>query len=575
MTLLTYRVDADWVASDHMTSTLLCFFLCVAACFGCSDDSATIGDFTPDDPACASDSECEAGQTCQLRRCVFGTPNQNAVVDLYVSPLDGGDTDWTQTAFPRTSIVTAQTNLELTLSLPSVLNGRVQFAGGDGVNQTPFQASVFLLATEGIGGQEFQTSVTTNESGEFSVRIPPGDYTVTVIPTLRDDIPERSFDISVAPGSQSAPFIIDRPGSFLRWQGRVVHQTSNGILLPIPNATVYAISETTGTLSTQNKTNDSGVFTLFVDPNEGPFSFQVRPPRSGNGEDELFAIPTASFVAVDPIITSTEPLVGELPGSGDLVIGLWDQAATIRGTAVDENGDPVVGVRVVATTSQAEDGVSMPAVALKRSTHTYRTSSDEDGRFALLLLQGYEYELRAASRQVPFVLSDTEIFVADAGTDDLSVTMFAPSQREIVVQLPTRGAEPAVGVSVTAIPLTYRSSPIASYGVTPDSLQSTGVTDDSGTLMIDLFSGSYQFRLEASATSGIATTTLQNFVGSEQGAVTLAIANAGVIQGKLSTTRGNPVSGATVEAYFSGSSQFVGRATSSADGRFSLVLPTE
>lgn len=553
----------------------IAILLCVFTCVGCSDDNASINDFTPDDRDCTSNDHCVTGQTCQLSRCVFGSPNKNAMIDLYVSPLDSANADWTATGFPRTSVVTGQTSLELTLSLPAVLSGRVQFANGDSLEQTPFQASVFLLATGGPGGQEFQTSVTTNESGEFSVRIPPGDYAVTVIPTLRDDIPERAFDITVAPGSQSAPFIVDRPDSFLRWQGRVVHQTSDGVLLPIPNATVYAISKTTGTLSTQNKTNETGVFTLFVDPNEGPFSFQVRPPRSGNGEDELFAIPTASFAAVEPVITSTDPLVAELPGSGDLVIGRWDQAATIRGSAIDENGVPVAGVRVVATTNQTGGGVSNPAVSLTRSTHTYRTSTDEDGRFALLLLQGYEYELRAASREDPFVLSATEMFLADPKADDLTVSMFAPSERELIVQLPTRGEAPAADVSITAIPLTYQGSPVAGYGVTPDSLQSTGVTDADGLLNIDLFSGTYQFRLEGSPSSGIATTIVQNFVGSDQDTVNLAVANAGVIQGKLSTTRGNPVSGATVEAYFSGSNQFVGRATSSADGRFSLVLPTE
>jgi hypothetical protein len=551
--------------------------LALAAAFlatGCADDAVNISDYQPQDPTCQTSSQCVGEQVCQLGRCVYGEPGKSLLLDLYVRPLNENEAEWTAAPFQALSVVTGESELELTVPPPATINGRVRFANEGEDDIEPVQATVFIRAKQGIPSSLFQTSIGTEADGSFSVQVPPGNYEVTVIPSQRPDIPERLFNVDELVGSRNIDFVIARPDNFLRWQGRIVQQTEERVLKPIPSATVYAISEDNGTLSTKGVTDEDGVFTLFVDPDEGPFRFQVRPQRTDSGEDNQFAIPNASFSPVDPIITSDDPLTGELPGSGDLIAGSWSIADEVIGTVVDANGVPVSGARIVATTDGTEEGVANPSIPLESSVHTYRTSSDEDGVFSLQLIQGVEYTLRAAATGERRLLSAVSTIDTDLDLEELRVALSQPSRRTIDIDFPD-SETPAEGVTVRATPLTFRNSEIAEYGVSPDSLRAEAVTDLEGRAELEIFSGQHRFDLIPEDASGLPNTTRQIFVPSRETQVDLDLSSGGIIRGELSSSTGSPVTGATVEAFINGSSRVVSTTTSTAEGQFSLILPTE
>lgn len=248
-------------------------------------------------------------------------------------------------------------------------------------------ANVQLQATDPTTGQVLSTTVSTDATGAFSLRLvanPPGTVQLTAAPvTTTAQLPTltQAVDTSKLSPTTNALTVnlampalpVALPVSYL-----VQGASPSGGMTPVPGAVCVFTTDVTDPLSTMG-TKASFSVTAMAD-DTGTVNANLIPKPSGNRVYSVNVSPDASS-NFQPLTTSVT--VANKGWGGDISLLLRPQ---LSGRVVDSNGQPLSSLTVVPALATLGENVSAQIYAAL--TAPAATNADDDGRFAVRLNPG-------------------------------------------------------------------------------------------------------------------------------------------------------------------------------------------
>ena len=546
---------------------VLALLLAVAALAGCGEETSGGSTWAL---TCSNDAQCFSRQTCQFELCVDGARDQELQLSFYFQP-PGTRTDLTDNWVRDVPWTTGRTARTWQLDPPVSVQGTVR--RGEGLTAPGERSTVFFAARNGIPGRRFRQSAQTDDEGNFTANLPGKVYDITITPQ-RDDVPETTLLFDEL--RNDTPLRINLPGTdhYTRWQGRVVQLNLDGETIPVTRASIIATSVDGSTTSTRSDTDAEGRFAVYVDPDTGPYRFQVRPGLTATSGSVVGSVPSVTFIAAWPEpLVSDSPAVAEVPGGGDLVIGQWPQPRFHVGSAVDTLGNPVPGARVLISARIPEALTPEIGIPVERAIIEQRAIAGRDGRFVATLVPGVDYRITAIEVGDQLRLSEPLFVTTDDLRDGLVVTL-----EDIGVAgvrpLTLRTGEVVPGLTVAIQPETFRDHPIGWYDIPTSLLRYVSATGPDGVARLPAFEGSWTVRVDSGPFTSLAPTTRTLRLAPDE-TVDLQLDPATVIAGRVADANGNSVAGVAVEIYaeFDDTSRLLGTGTTDANGQYRVVIP--
>ena len=578
--------------------------------FGFDDDDAPAPSNT-----CAGSGECPEGSTCQpdIGLCV-AAPRRAYRVGLLVAPGSDRLGELPEQASGPFSVAEAEVRRDVTLTRALSVVGDVVQRPEPGAAPVHVPARLrFARPSAWPSAGPLERAATTSADpmdtgagpADYRVRLQAGArYRLTVIPTgeAAERFPPLRFENIEVP-AEGDVWRLDvvygeGAGRGLRapWPPRSLalrlayEDTASGGFEPLAGLHVRAVDAESGRLVSSIAVSDAeGLVQLALSPDAGDVLLRVSA-----GEDRpLFPTITVPPVLLHPAETPLLLLPRPRPVR---YVGRVEVAG--RGTPVAE-----------ATVSFESDSVFDETTRLQGSFRaTVRTAAGEEdetvaGRFDVVLLPGsYTVRIVPSDPTLAVAIQRLEVTPPDElrpleGADGLDAPadcgrtarcgqLFEVFERSVLGGriLSWRG-EPFAGVLVEGRAL---GLPLEGEGVqraaAPFNRPSSVVSDGTGRFALPLDVGIYDVRLEPPADSGFAPLLWPGLrvegPGRElRGEVELGPPTR--LQGAVLGADGRPWEGATVRAYafvVEGERQrpvFVGQAQTDAQGRYTVLLPTE
>lgn len=555
-----------------MTHRLLYIALSALLLWSCSDDTS---EFDEPDASCVEDLDCPPGAHCQLGLCVVGPDRAPVELAFYVEPGPGvapGDgPNW----FSAETYMTGSAVETFATRRLAVLQGDVLL--DDATSRSGLAATLYFTASDGLPGRRFRRSVQTDGDGAFSVALPDGAYSLTVRPE-RSDIPERTFEIASIQEAVRAEFVLPAIESYIRWQGRVARLDSNNVTRPVARATVFAASIEGGAQSTVALTDDDGRFAVFVDPDAGPFRFQIRSSQESESDTITLPIPSATFAPLQPEPEYVDGIgIATIPG-GDLVVGQFFSTRTLSGRVVDADGDGVPRVNVIASARVSSEGLPQLGPELERLGFESRTQTLEDGSFSFSLVPGLDYRLVATQFEEQVRLAPAQSVTSDEllpdEPEEVTLTLENAVPQRLHVSGPD-GTSPSTIALVEAELLDFVETPIGDYQLPDDLTRRSAEVPPGDDATLPLFPGRWQFTLEDESWGPHPRSRSFESIARAQQSVNLRYAQGGIIAGNVTDHRGNPLPQARVEVWtFDEAGPFlIETVISESDGSFRCRVP--
>lgn len=520
--------------------------LCVCTLTGCADDQAGEPSGLLD---CQSSADCPAGTSCQLGLCISGEAGETEELAFYVEPAPSSSVDEGPNWRQAQSYLSGATIATLSTRPMVVLQGRVLLDNEDGAS--PLQATLYLTARDGLPGRRVRKSVQSAEDGTFAVAVPQGAYSLTIRPD-RGDIPDRNYQLDEINPSLRQEFLLPAITDYVRWQGRIVRLDDDNVTRPVARATVFAVSTEDGTQSTVALSGDDGRFTVFVDPQAGPYRFQVRASEESENDAITLPVPSATFAPLEPQVEYIDNIgIATIPG-GDLVVGQFFDTRTLTGRVVNDEGVGVGDVNVVATSVVDNEGLPSAGPLLERLSFTSRTRTGPGGTFTLTVLPDLDYRIVAAKldeqvRLAPAITIDSGNLDPVGPNPELVLQLEAASPQRIIVQDPEGNPYESPAL-VEGQLLTFVDTPIADYQLPDDLTRRSVDVEGSSETTLPLFPGRWQFTVEDQDGRRPRTRSFTSVARAQQ-SVTLRLTEGGVLAGNITDSEGEPLAGARVEVW--------------------------
>lgn len=553
---------------------LLINIILLSACAlaGCADGSASEPDGLLD---CQTSADCPEGTSCQLGLCVAGEAGNTEEIAFYVEPASSLSAEegpnWTQAQ----SYASGTTIDTLSTRPMVVLQGRVLLDNEEGA--IPMQATLYLTAQDGLPGRRVRKSVQSAEDGTFAAALPQGAYSLTIRPD-RGDIPDRTYQLDEINPSLRQEFLLPAITDYVRWQGRIVRLDDDNVTRPVARATVFAVSTENGTQSTVALSGDDGRFSVFVDPDAGPYRFQVRASEESENDAITLPVPSATFAPLEPQVEYIDDIgIATIPG-GDLVVGQFFATRSLSGRVVNAEGVGVGDVNVVATSVVDNEGLPSAGPLLERLSFTSLTQTGPGGAFTLTVLPDLDYRIVATKlddqvRLAPSLTIDSGNLDPIGPNEELVLQLEAASPQRIIVQ-DSQGNPYEGRALVEGQLLTFVETPIADYQL-PDDLtrRSVDVEGDHDTTL-PLFPGRWQFTVEDQQGLRPRTRSFTSVARAQQ-SITLRFAEGGVLAGSITDSDGEPLASARVEVWTfdEGGSFLIETVLTDDAGRFRCRVP--
>lgn len=411
---------------------------------------------------CQSDSDCIADQVCFVDGC--GDPGKDLAVEVTPSTRTG--------AFPQDFRIDELKGTQLLQLFPaSTVAGSVTATSAAG-DSAPYAGTVgFLLDGQSdlIPGvtRHFQSSVTLNAEGNYTVPVGSGTYTLTATP-LDGTLPPRIFpELSVQPGTDvQVDLALPGPDDLTQVTGTVLPL---GITAsPTPVLSVQAFGPAGEPLSQAVSVAADGGFSLEIPSESASTSIALKVTPLDPGA----VLPSASF-PVDSVV---------LPVTLDL--GDFGATLSAQGRVVDSSGRPVAGASV-RLQGRVTGGGTFHGAAVRSNDageFTLPTLASAPGTdFTILIIPPPGDSAGLLAEQLP--ITPGAAALGDFTCPDRLVVKGS-------LLLPD-GITPAVGVAVEAVPLT----PLEPGGDLPSDHTVT-TTDGSATFTLALDPGIYRLDFE-------------------------------------------------------------------------------
>ena len=251
-------------------------------------------------------------------------------------------------------------------------------------------AGVQLQATDPTSGQVLSTTVTTDATGAFSLRLvanPPSTVQLTAVPlaptTPLTQLPTltQAVDTSkLSPTTNALTVNLAMPAlpAAIEVSYTVQGTSPSGALTPVAGAVCVFTTDVTDPLSTMG-TKASYSVTAMSD-NTGNVAAAVIPKSNGSRMYSISVSPDASS-NFQPQTTSVT--VANANWGGDITLKLRPQ---LSGSVVDPNNQPLSSLTIVPALATLGENVSAQIYAAL--TAPAPTNADDDGRFAVRLNPG-------------------------------------------------------------------------------------------------------------------------------------------------------------------------------------------
>lgn len=498
---------------------------------------------------CQTSADCPAGTSCQLGLCISGEAGETEELAFYVEPASSSSVEEGPNWRQAQSYVSGATIATLSTRPMVVLQGRVLIDNEDGAS--PLQATLYLTARDGLPGRRVRKSVQSAEDGTFAVAVPQGAYSLTIRPD-RGDIPDRNYQLDEINPSLRQEFLLPAITDYVRWQGRIVRLDDDNVTRPVARATVFAVSTEDGTQSTVALSGDDGRFTVFVDPQAGPYRFQVRASEESENDAITLPVPSATFAPLEPQVEYIDNIgIATIPG-GDLVVGQFFDTRTLTGRVVNDEGVGVGDVNVVATSVVDNEGLPSAGPLLERLSFTSRTRTGPGGAFTLTVLPDLDYRIVAAKldeqvRLAPAITIDSGNLDPVGPNPELVLQLEAASPQRIIVQDPEGNPYESPAL-VEGQLLTFVDTPIADYQLPDDLTRRSVDVEGSNETTLPLFPGRWQFTIEDQEGRRPRTRSFTSVARAQQ-SVTLRLTEGGVLAGNITDSEGEPLASARVEVW--------------------------
>jgi len=528
---------------------------------------------------CLSDEDCAGVESCQFGLC---SPVESAdlAVSLQFSPPDYRS-DLVAQQVVNVPIRIGQSLPDFALAAPIRVSGAVSYSGTSGLGGS---ADVRLRRVDGIPGQEFATNVTTSRnSGTFSVLLPPGFYDVSIAPEYAN-LPRyevRNVEIA-ALGVNACPednttfcqvwsFALPAPEDHIALRG-VVERRIDGMNMPVAGARVSASSADGLIVTTEAVTDASGAFVVFVPPRDQTYIFTVRRSQDTNAGELSLDLPVLDF---SPYAFSREA------DDARVVLAIGDLAlpARVTGRVLDQGGAGTAKAVVLIHGRQEAFPDEPGAQHVTHSVLSRALTSEDlsvDGEFQVELPPG-NYEMLAASTEPGAGVS----FVVDLTVEPGDVIYSGgPLELQLSESTAVSGAVvdeqgvPLSGVTVSAELRDIYSRPAELFPLTRALFGQTVESDASGDFELQLAPGTYSLTAVPAAESGLARKSEQFVVDGFNASLELQLEQGGAVAGRIVTSDGEPIAGATVEAWTADPTNpaLIDRAVADERGQYRLVI---
>jgi hypothetical protein len=489
---------------------------------------------------CVSDADCLDGQVCEVGFCVVETSNRELVA-LQLTPPN--NTELLVEQFPMVELEQGSQMPDLQILRPVLLTGTVGEVTADGRNLV---AAKLLLRRVGpsIEGHDlrFQTEATRDMG--FSVRLPHGEYDITVLPA-RSDLPPKI--VRGVPVSVDVQYDIDfaDASEYTQVTGRVVGTDTTGESIPLGGVRVVALDGADLAVSTFAETLEDGVFQIVI--------------PSHHTQVNLVMTPTDGAPLVPRVVVEGIELIGNEVDLGDQSVGPQSLVGRVRGVVSSGDGVGIPDVRLVF---EGEVGLGVVSVTAETGL---------DGSFTVAL-PGGEYDLVV----VPGVStgeSRTELkdVVVDGSEVDLGVikVLRKPVVSGALVS-PSGDPIPFAQVEFRAESMNSRAT-VAAVPVL-----STPTAED-GRFSLQVDPGVYDVVAVPGEGSGWAQTTLAGVeVGYDGGDIDLVASAPNLAYGVVLSPDGVGVGGVLVEIFRTsddGELELVGSGNTDESGNYTVLVP--
>jgi hypothetical protein len=511
-----------------------------AAVSGCAGDAASAydgggGGICPDDD-CACDDSCGGGNDAPVTVALRVIPPAESglmeqhVADLTVRPGD---------------------------SLPSVVlptlarvTGTVYYGAVE--NRVEARATLTFRNLDGLSGLPILRSVTTGADldgqspGEFSVRLAPARYAVTIdpedpaFPSLRVGELEVDGDLRFDPQlpSPETHFIVT--GSVVRYRPGEGGAADAVAPVPLRGARVTLTSTVTGqSLSTEGITAE-GRFSVRLAPVPGEYGIRITPTSDGEPLPDIVLPPL---------------YISETMDVGELVAGTWADPVEVVGSVLGVNGEqmPVEGATVFFVQSVEHGTFSQVALS---SIGGMFTSSVLPGAYQVTLVPPANLHYAAATFRETIEGVRTQSFFELTEKPSLLGTVVSPS------------LQPVGGATVVAEPIGFEVSTLSLGSVST-------VTEASGLYLVEVHPGVQRVLINPPASSGLAPLVLTGEVVEADHRRDVQLAPARRATGGVYDDGPSAIAGATVEVYLQvgGDLVLVDTVTSGENGEYEIDLP--
>ncbi|HEX4381612.1 MAG TPA: carboxypeptidase-like regulatory domain-containing protein, partial [Myxococcales bacterium] len=387
---------------------------------------------------CTSNDQCGGGNVCFLGQC-RGHSTSLALVAAEVQPAGGSAFSLTQAANLNLQLSVVQ-DFEMT---PSVLvTGNVsQTQSSGGLSPAQSATVTFSSRTPLIADRALQAAAQTSSSGNFSLRATAAAYDIEVQP--QPPLPPFKSTLTFPPGASSStvPLVLPARSALVTAQGSV---SAGGA--DLSGASITAVDDTGNVISAPGQIDAGNVFSLLLPPGTTNYFLEVGPPASsstggigaaGPPDGGTVAAPDGG-ISEPPSELASLPNFDPIPGANNVTVAL-PQVATLAGTVVDAQGQPLANVPVYARSDGGEP------FTLARQVLT-----DSTGAFVLVLRAGvYMVEAAPSSSGSAAVSVAQPIALTAAGMTGLQLICPRKISRTGVVLLQT-GPPAGPGYQITA-----------------------------------------------------------------------------------------------------------------------------
>lgn len=517
---------------------VLAIALLVLLVSGCPDD----GDGDREDGAqpqtilidtwCASDAECPAQEHCIQGLCSIELPDTSVDYGLVITPPNRSSMPTQRVGVDSRPALDAEVTLEHVDPIDGVVltpdeepapNGTLVIEPGDAPTPAEPQPPV--------------------RDGEFETELVAGEYHFTYIVDDRrwPRIPLGTRDISAT--TTDVQFTVPTLADLRVVTGEITRDVVDLLDLvtePVPGAEIAAVGVDTGFRSTVAISDEDGEFILRLPPGEDRFDVLVSP-----GPDTPL-VPHLSFS--EEITATTDDISISI---GEFELDTASLSLQLAVESVDDHSPQWADYRVNIRRSLALGELLVTP------------SLDESGHAEIDLLLGtYDIEVITPPGS-PWSGASTEVDIV-AGSSPVALELPARQHVEGTVTDHTGEDLESARITVESMDSNRRPPPPV-------------YSDASGQFEVWLDPGEFRATVQPPSASGLpriqAPLTVSD--NEESTPLTIEIPRGFVATGVLHTSRGEPISHATVRAYQSGENgerRIIGETLSDAGGAFRLLL---